>query len=272
MTTCDPVRVARIPRGLGFTLIELLVVIGIIAILAALLLPALTRAKASALSTSCLSNLRQLQIASLSYTHDHGDQLILNNYVYVVGVTDRPFEAESSWCPGNVRQDTTPSNIVAGLIYPYLKSVAVFHCPADRSLIFTTNQPIRRLLRTRSYNLNIWLNSDVLLEGSVTLSEAARRSPAEIFAFIDTHEDCITDPTFGIYPANDEGYGDVWIDTPADRHNQGANMSFLDGHVEHWRWLVPKPCDGWAIDVRGPQDQADLRRLQKCLPIPREVN
>lgn len=272
MTTCDPVGATPVTRARGFTLIELLVVIGIIAILAALLLPALTRAKQSALSASCMNNLRQLQLAYLGYTHDHNDQLAPNNYVYIVGVTNRPFEAQASWCPGNVREDTTTSNIVAGLLYPYLHSAAVFRCPADRSSVYTTNEPVRRLPRTRSYNLNIWLNSDVLPEGSVTMTDAARRSPAEIFAFIDTHEDCITDPTFGIYPAEDEWFSNIWIDTPSDRHNQGANLTFLDGHVEHWRWRSMKPCDGWAIDVRNDLDLADLRRLQKCLPIPRDLD
>ena len=271
MTTCNPVGAIPVIRARGFAVIELLVVIGIIAILAALLLPALTRAKQSALSTSCLGNLRQLQLAHLSYAHDHNDQLPPNNYVYLLGVTNRPFEAQASWCPGNVREDTTTSNIVSGLLYPYLRSIAVFRCPGDRSFLSATNGPARRIPRTRSYNLNIWLNSDVLPEGSVTMNDASRRSPAEIFAFIDTHEDCIRDPTFGIYPADDEWYNNTWIDTPSDRHNQGANLTFLDGHAEHWRWRSMKSCDGGAIDARNDLDLGDLRRLQKCLPIPRDL-
>jgi len=271
MSTSTPQDTSRPPSASAFTLIELLVVIAIIAVLAGLLLPSLSRARRTALTTSCLNNLRQLQLAHTSYTQDHNDQLPPNSYVYVVGDTNKPFESEASWCPGNVRFDTTPANIAAGLLYPYLGTPAVYRCPADRSFIATTNGPVRRLPRTRSYNLNLWLNSSVLREGSVTMTDASRPSPATVFSFIDTHEDCITDPTFGIYPADDPWFSDIWIDTPADRHGQGANLAFVDGHVEHWRWRAVKICEGWGIDVRDELDKADLRRLQQHLPTPRVV-
>jgi len=256
-------------RVAGFTLIELLVVIAIIAILAALLLPSLSRAKQSGLSASCLNNLRQLQLAYFSYAQDHNDQLVPNSYVYAITDTDHPYEDEASWCPGNVRVDTTTSNLAAGLLFPYLRTPAVYRCPGDRSTLLTTNDPPRVIPRTRSYNLNLWLNCSVLPEGSLTLADAARRSLVQVFGFIDTHENCITDPTFGIYEATDPLFSDKWIDTPADRHGQGANLSFLDGHVEHWRWRTSKQCDGWGLDVRNDLDLADLRRLQQNLPMPR---
>lgn len=256
----------------AFTLIELLVVIAIIAILAALLLPTLSRAKQSGLSAACLNNLRQLQLAYWSYAQDHNDQLAPNSYVYSIDDQDHPLEAELSWCPGNVRQDTTPSNIAAGVIFPYLGTAKVYRCPGDRSTVQTTNDPIRTLPRTRSYNLNLWLNCAVLEESSRTISDASRRSLSGVFGFIDTHENCITDPTFGIYEATDPFFADQWIDTPADRHNQGANLTFLDGHVEHWRWRSIKQCDGWGIDAHNPLDLADLRRLQQCLPVPRAMD
>src|SRR5438132_12753921 len=94
----------------AFTLIELLVVIAIIAILAGLLLPALSRAKSEAHSIACLNNLRQLQLCWHLYAHDNNDTLPPNNYVYDVN-TGGPLLLSLSWCLGNTRTDTNTSNI-----------------------------------------------------------------------------------------------------------------------------------------------------------------
>ena len=110
------------------------------------------------------------------------------------------------------------------------------------------------------------------------LTKAAQGTilPAEVtiyadrtFTFIDTHEDDIVDPTFGIYPADDfwaGAYHEAWLDLPANRHSQGANLAFADGHVEHWRWKAPKVfCGRWYQPAAGG-NLADLRRLQACIP------
>ena len=182
----------------GFTLIELLVVIAIIAILAALLLPALSRARQMGLGAACQNNLRQLQLASLAYSHDHNDHLVPNSYVYVSDETNAPELASFSWCPGNVRIDEGTSNISRGLLYPYLTSHGVYRCPGDRKLNQFAGDPPRLRYRTRSYNLDGWLNSDVLPESVKTLTEASVKGTAEVFSFIDTHEEGIIDPTFGV--------------------------------------------------------------------------
>ena len=91
-------------------------VIAIIAVLAGLLLPGLGRARQAGLGAACQSNLRQLQLAWLSYTHDHADVIPPNSYVYIVGETNGPSLASTSWAPGNVTQDTTTSNLVAGVL------------------------------------------------------------------------------------------------------------------------------------------------------------
>jgi prepilin-type N-terminal cleavage/methylation domain-containing protein/prepilin-type processing-associated H-X9-DG protein len=257
-------------RAMAFTLIELIVVIAVIAVLAGLLLPAMAKARQTALTTSCLSNLRQLQLAYLAYSHDHNDELAPNHFVYVITDSNAPYDAYLSWCPGDVRRDTTTSNIESGLLFRYNQSTKIYRCPSDQSVNYTDDTPPRAVPRTRSFNLNIWLNCRLNTGSSRTMAEAGRRALDEVFAFADTDEHDIIDPTFGVYPANDPEFGNKWVDLPADRHRQGGNLSFLDGHVEHWRWRAPKIYESWGQSAVPGGDLQDLRRIQARLPLPRE--
>jgi len=261
----------RTGRRRGFTLIELLVVIAVIAILAGLLLPALGRGQRAALTAACVGNLRQLQLASLSYAQDHADALPPNNFVFIVGDTNAPALTNQSWAPGDVTRDTTPDNLRASVLQPYLGSTAVFRCPADRTQIFSPERG-HRVPRTRSYNMNVWLNCELEWAGARTVAEASRPAAAGVFAFIDTHERSIVDATFGI-TQNDGGfYSSRWIDQPSDRHRQGANLSFVDGHVESWHWRAPKVFVEWGQEPRPDGDLDDFRRLQSRLPLPRDAD
>src|SRR5262245_8725571 len=132
----------------GFTLIELLVVIAIIAILAAILLPTLARAKSTAQRTACNSNLKQLQAGWFMYVHDHNGSLPPNR----AGL--QQFDTVSlggSWVLGNAQLDTTTSNIEAGVIFDYINATKVYRCPADHSTV-TGNPTLRRF---RSYSMNM---------------------------------------------------------------------------------------------------------------------
>lgn len=141
----------------AFTLIELLVVIAIIAIIAALLLPALSKAKAQAQSINCLSNLKQLQNAWQMYVGDNRDFMPQNEYALLGSY---PESLPNSWVEGCTLVDLDTTCIEKGVLFPYLKSAAVYHCPSDNSKVIGSS-----LLRTRSYAMNIHLNSRAGLNG-----------------------------------------------------------------------------------------------------------
>jgi prepilin-type N-terminal cleavage/methylation domain-containing protein/prepilin-type processing-associated H-X9-DG protein len=262
---CAAVRPSRASRA--FTLIELLVVIAVIAILAALLLPALSQARGRAWSIGCLNNLRQQQIAWHLYADDHNDTIVPNNSFYSLsgpGTTETPALTGTgpSWCPGVAPLDTTPANVQQGLLFPYSRALDLYRCPADKSTV--TDRP--ELPRTRSYCMSVSLCCDDSTNSCRKLPDIVAPPPPRLFVLIDTHERDIWDSTFGIFSA-DSAYASYWLDLPADRHQQGANLSFADGHSEHWRWKAPKQfVTRWELN-NGGADLADLQRLQQAAKL-----
>ncbi len=250
----------------AFTLIELLVVIAIIAVTAALLLPALSKAKQRAQTIVCLSNLKQLELSCHLYCVDYNDYLPQNQ---VGGFVTAPSSTNGlstvtnsrSWCPGIAPLDGSVENTVkAGNIYQYNTAPGIYHCPADRSTV--NGQP--DVPRTRSFCMNISLNCDDARTTYRKFTDISVPPPSNIFVFIDTQEDDIWDGTFGIF-SPDSYWADYWIDLAADRHNRGANLSFADGHVEHWRWKAPKVFYGVWWPALSNEDLDDLHRLQNCV-------
>jgi len=256
-------RTFRVAGG-GFTLIELLVVISILALLIALLLPALSRARSAAQSAACLSNLRQLQTCWLMYANDHGGALPPNLSVYDLS-TGEPIpglDLRLTWCAGNAQTDVNTANIERGYLFPYNRSTAIYHCPADKARVAGTN---RR--HTRSYNMSQSISGisfgKVLghLPTFQTLMQIRSPEPAHLFVFIDVHEDQITDSLFGI-PLPGDPWDGMWFDLPANRHNDGCNLSFADGHVEHWKWAVPKVFRSLGQAVEPQEEWRDYDRLR----------
>lgn len=260
----------------GFTLIELLVVIAIIAIIAAILLPVLNRAKQSAQNITCLNNLRQLELCWHLYIVDNNDALVPNNSVAFIGPTTNvpPPIQGISWLPDvDAKTEINPSNIINGLLYQYNSQLGIYHCPSDISRLETPDgQPLNQL-RWRSYNMSqsvngypgySWQLADFLPMWD-KMSEIRQPSPSDVFVLIDEDSDAVIDAEFGNPPAYSPYFEqNVWWDLPSSRHNRGGNLSFADGHVEHWRWDVDKVFYDYIQPV--PQEEMrDYHRVQNAM-------
>jgi len=260
------------PRG-AFTLIELLVVIAIIAILAGMLLPTLSRAKSKGQAIVCLSNLKQLQWAWQMYTDDNNDIMPLTTLDN--GGPPHYRARPGSWVLGNSVLDVSPTNLQAGTLFPYLKAVAVFCCPNDRTL--TNPQGGKRFPVNRSYTVNATLNA----KGGIIiptpprpfvyvekLSSVVTPPPSRVWVFTESSPFTAFpgDPVLDFHIPYPLPYG-LWGDTPTDRHSQGCNLSFADGHAQFHRWKAPK--DSWSAGTHRIQpggDREDHTWLQDGLP------
>jgi prepilin-type N-terminal cleavage/methylation domain-containing protein/prepilin-type processing-associated H-X9-DG protein len=252
----------------AFTLIELLVVIAIVAILAAMLLPSLARAKAKAQSIKCLNNLAQLQKAWFMYVQDNEDALPPNFQVAGGLGVMASVSGPGSWVLGNAQSDTNTDNLTNGVLFKYLGAAGVYRCPVDKSTV--ANHP--NLLRMRSFSMNWWLNGtvDATLNPGVRPEDKVKHlqlispPPAETFVFIDENEQSIGDGSFVVPPQSSPQ--DRWVSLPSDRHNRGCNLSFADGHAVAWHWKFPKQFKGKYQPVASLSDQADLSRLAAAIP------
>ncbi len=256
----------------GFTLIELLVVIAIIAILLAILMPALSRVKEQGKRAACLSNLKQLQLSWGMYA-DENDDKIVNGEAYGGGDGTAPvpgsgIHAGEQWWTGddvgdfwagiNLTQEMQKRAIRAGALWPYCKNEKLYRCPTGvrgEMLTYTITDAMNGLRREGTSSGNVGARNGRTVLWIKKRSEISVPGPAQRIVFLD--EGRITPDSYATHYVNER-----WWDPPFVRHGDGTNVSFADGHADYWKFEGKKTLETGKLAAVSGLDAHPLHQMQ----------
>ncbi len=274
----------------AFTLIELLVVIAIIAVLMAILFPALNRAREQGRRAVCLNNLKQLALAWIMYADENDDRIVNGEAAGSSnGMASTPssgiHKGEKWWVGGDcaggymagdqLAMETQILAIKNGALYPYTKKETLYRCPTGvrgEMRTYSIGDSMNGLRRDGTYSGNVGARVGKTVLWIKNRTELVSPGPAYRLVFLD--EGRITPDSYATHYLNQR-----WWDPPFVRHGDGTNVAFADGHSAYWKYKGRKTLEtGKLAAVSGlnasnlhqmqpesPEDYEDLYQMQKAI-------
>ena len=220
----------------GFTLIELLVVIAIIAVLMAILMPALNRVKEQGKRSTCLNNLKQLTLAWIMYADENDDNLVNGDTgEYSIHQNETPWVLRD-WSAGMSDRDKEMA-IRNGALFPYTKELRLYKCPTVNKIVRSAAQEV--ILRT--YSVSDAMNCKDWPDMNAKMIKKRIEIPNPAYRIVFLDDGGTTPSALGgwtVYVREER-----WWDPPPVRHGDGTNFSFADGHADYRKWKDPRTLE-----------------------------